>query len=340
VRFLRERLLQDGHACVVLNTGESRKIKSAEYEDIQNGRDFLCKLISYLSKGYLVHMHANGDSPKGFVLTIGTELISLLFGRRCILTFHAGAQQVYFPKERNRWLIPMFYLLFALPKVVICNSEAVKHKIGEYGITPEKVIPIPAFSKQYLNGKTGDLPPALTRFLQIHPRVLTTSIRFDPRYYVDVLLQAFAIVRKDYPDLGLVIAAPLEGVEEVKEKLTALGIAQDVCIAGDLAHEVFLTLFKHSTLYIRTPTTDGVSSSVMEALSLGLPVIASENGTRPVSVRTYPATDAQALSQNIAYALKHYAEVKASLQRPPIRDTVEEEAQLLIETFHGTRNHS
>jgi hypothetical protein len=38
---------------------ESRKLKSSEYEDVQNSIDLVRKLIKYLRMRYLVHMHAN-----------------------------------------------------------------------------------------------------------------------------------------------------------------------------------------------------------------------------------------------------------------------------------------
>src|SRR4029078_2630133 len=43
--------------------------------------------------------------------------------------------------------------------------------------------------------------------------------------------------------------------------------------------------------YCRPPACDGVSASVLESLALGIPVIASENGTRPPGVITYREED-------------------------------------------------
>jgi CRISPR/Cas system-associated endonuclease Cas1 len=66
---------------------------------------------------------------------------------------------------------------------------------------------------------------------------------------------------------------------------------------------------QRSALYLRTPITDGVASSVLEALTLGVPVVACENGTRPQGVITYPATDAAVLAQQVEHVLDHRAEV-------------------------------
>ena len=149
VQFLKRHLEAHGHECVVLNIGTSRMIPSDEYETVLGAGDYVRKVWRYARAGFCAHVHVNGQSPKGFVLAITAELLNLACGRRCILTFHAGLDQAYFPRPRAPLLLPMFWLLFAVPRLVICNSEAVKAKIAEYGVRPEKIVPIAAFSRQY-----------------------------------------------------------------------------------------------------------------------------------------------------------------------------------------------
>ena len=87
-------------------------------------------------------------------------------------------------------------------------------------------------------------------------------------------------------DVGLVVCGVAghmdEGVwESVQERIRAHGIEPHICTVDDLDHDAFLTALTRSTLYFRTPITDGVASSVLESLALGVPVVACENGTRP-----------------------------------------------------------
>src|SRR5687768_12655277 len=103
-----------GHACVVLNIGTSRRIPSPEYETVLSGTDFLRKVWRYSRAGHVVHAHANGDSPTGLALAITAQIINLLCGQRPVLTFHAGAIQRHFPRHRNRLLVPAFWFLFLL----------------------------------------------------------------------------------------------------------------------------------------------------------------------------------------------------------------------------------
>ena len=73
-------------------------------------------------------------------------------------------------------------------------------------------------------------------------------------------------------------------------------LSNRICLLDDLDHDAFLTMLKRSTVYLRTPITDGVASSVLESLALGVPVVGCENGTRPPGVITYPAEDAEAMA--------------------------------------------
>ena len=84
---------------------------------------------------------------KGLALALLAALINLAFGRRCYLTFHAGTIQRYFPRQRAWYLVPIFWLLFLIPRKVICNSPAVKEHIAGYGVNSRKIFAIPAFCR-------------------------------------------------------------------------------------------------------------------------------------------------------------------------------------------------
>jgi glycosyltransferase involved in cell wall biosynthesis len=68
---------------------------------------------------------------------------------------------------------------------------------------------------------------------------------------------------------------------------------------------------------------------VLEALSLGVPVIAAENHTRPAGVITYDPRDPEALASALDDLLSRRSEIASQLQRPDVRDTLTQEAELL-----------
>ena len=342
VEYLKHHLEAHGHQCVVLNIGMSRNIPSSEYETVLSGWDYLRKVVRFTRRGFLQHVHVNGATEKGILLTLIAQVVSICFGRRPVLTFHAGVEQVHFPRAKAPTWTPVFWLVFKLSRVIICNSADVKAKIVEYGVSPEKVYPIPAFSVQYLERGAGALPPSLAAFYQQFPYLIFSYIRLRPLFYPVELLDGFAELAQRRQDVGLVLCgAAIDDHGEadlLRRSLQVIenrGIRDRVHIVNDLDHDTFLEALGRSSLYLRSHVSDGVCSSVLEALSLGVPVVASENGTRPAGVITYPATDSSRLATILADAVERREEIAARIQRPPIVDTLRTEADLLVRIAHS-----
>lgn len=334
VEFLKKRLESEGHSCVVLNIGTSRRSLSTEYETVLGGIDFVRKVWRYSRQGFVVHAHANGDSVTGLALALTAELINLACARRCYLTFHAGAIQRYFPRERNLWLVPVFWLLFTIPRRIICNSEAVKTRIVRYGIRPGKIVPIPAFSRQYLEFTRVSLPDHVEEFFDRYPTVVLTYVRMRSLFYPVTLIEGMATVMCRRPDVGLVLCGGTGHADPgvwaaVQAAIRRHRMENRICLVDDLEHDAFLTALQRSALYLRTPVTDGVASSVLEALALGVPVVACENGTRPAGVTTYPATDPQRLAAAVAQAIAHRPDAAAATSGFEVPDTLADEVALL-----------
>jgi len=318
----------------VLNTGTSRRIPSTEYETVLGGLDYVQKVWRYTRDGFVAHVHVNGKSPKGLVLALIGELIGAMHGRPTILTFHAGEDQTYFPRSKAPAWAPLFRLLFALPARIICNSEAVKARICEYGVSDRKVTPIPAFSRQYLQFDRVSLGEPLEAFWHRFDHVLFSYLNIRAGYYPETLLQGFLQLRERRSDVGLVMCGMLghrEAAlwERVQSLLADARLQQAVCLVDDLDHDQFLTALSRSTAFVRTPPEDGVSSSVLEALALQVPVVAARNETRPAGALMYTPTDAGELCTLLEDVIERHDEIASSIPRPEIDDTLSEEARLL-----------
>lgn len=334
VEFLKRRLESEGHVCTVLNIGRSRIIPSTEYETVMGGFDYARKVWRFSRRGFVVHMHVNGESPKGFVLSLLAEAVNMLWGKRCFLTFHAGVDQLYFPRPKYPWLLPMYWLLFAIPRRIICNSEAVKTKILEYGVPESKVVAIPAFSSQYVDRVPVQLSREVASFFARTPKVVFVYIRLRPGFYLDTMIDGFAKVAAAEPGAGLAICGLSGDIEEavladMNSHIARHRLADRICLIEDLNHDEFLEVLSKSALYLRTPTSDGVASSVLESLTLGIPVVGSENGTRPPGVITYQATDPADLATKVLQVFASRDAIVASMPRPPVRDTLAEEVRVL-----------
>ncbi len=334
VAFLKSALMALGHQCRILNIGSSRKIKSPEYECVYNGWDYIYKVIKFSALGYTIHAHVNGETLKGLGLVLMAEAANLLFGKRCVLTFHGGVQQIYFTPEVTDFRRPLFRLMFMLSQRIICNSEDVKAKIVAYGVNPDKVTPIPAFTRQYLLHEMVTFEPAIEGFLTSHQPVLLSYVVFRDGFFVETLIEGFRQLRADYPEAGLLLVgtesdgSPME--IDIRNRIAAAGLQTHIFDVPSMSHDEFRTAMKRSDIYVRTPITDGVCSSVLEALSYELPVVAANNGNRPPSVICYVADDPQDMATRVAQTLAHLDEVRQHIVKPVIRDTLSDEVNLLI----------
>lgn len=331
IMFVRKYLQEMGHTCQVLNIGQSRMIKSPEYEDVQSGSDYFKKVRWHVKNGYLIHTHLNGDSEKGLILALIAEFYSLFFGKRSVLTFHAGPVQRMFPKEKSKLMAPFYALVFALPQKIICNNEAVKKNIMGYGVPAKKIEAIPAFSVQYLDYEPFTLDDKLLEFIKNHSPVIVSYFFLRPEFFVASMFEGIKALSEKLPGLGLILIGGDTRNDEVIQMVAQAGLSEHVYHAGDVAHDQFMTLLEKADIYLRTPQKDGVCSSVLESLSLKTPVVASENGSRPESVVNFKTDDAVDIQEKLEVTWKNYAFLAENITPPKIRDTVKEEADLLLE---------
>jgi glycosyltransferase involved in cell wall biosynthesis len=334
VEFLKKYLESCGHECVVLNLGKNRTVPSDDYETVMNGFDYVKKLVRFSRRGFVAHGHVNGASPKGFVLTILAEVLNLLSGRRCFLTFHAGVEQVYFPRPKYPWLVPMFWVMFTIPRTIICNSEEVKKKIVEYGISPDKIVPIPAFSQQYLERSTKSLPAHVETFFGRFEHVIFCYIKMRALFFPKETIAAFARLAARRRGVGLLLCG-VGGYTDagmwqaVQARLAQEDLRDRVLVVEDLPHDLFLQALSQASVCLRTHLSDGVCSSVLEALTFRVPVVAVENHTRPQGVITYDPKNEDRLTDILDDVLNRRHEISLGLQPPPVRDTLADEARLL-----------
>jgi glycosyltransferase involved in cell wall biosynthesis len=91
--------------------------------------------------------------------------------------------------------------------------------------------------------------------------------------------------------------------------------AEHILLAGDTDHEVVLHLIEKCDVLLRTTTFDGDAISIREAIYLGTPVIATDNGMRPGGVNLIPARP------SIETFVKKVVEVLSKeVERKPLRD--------------------
>jgi glycosyltransferase involved in cell wall biosynthesis len=316
-KLVTEELRRRGQVCEVLKINENRQVNDPAYVDVQSGPDYLYKVVRYALSGYRLNIHLNGQSKTGYWLALAAVLVGRTCFRPALVTFHGGLSQQYFPRRDSFRLHWGFKLLFTLAGGIACDSDSVKQAIESYGIRSEKITAIKTFSSQYLEFEAVALAAEQEDFLRTHSPVFFSYVSFRPEYRLETLCQAMRLFRQRYPQAGFVwlgfpgkeMAAAREYVEQwsVEER-------ESLLLLGNLNHDEFLSLLRCSFAYVRTPACDGVSASVLESLALGIPVIASENGTRPAGVITYGENDAEGLCERMFDLMRNRETVRQELR--------------------------
>jgi glycosyltransferase involved in cell wall biosynthesis len=310
--FLVQEVRRRGYKCDVLKINEGRQIKSPEYIDVQDGADYVLKLLRFALRRYQFHVHLNGESPKGFLLAMAAALIGRAAAQPAAITFHGGTPQTYFPRT-GFWKVA-FKLLFKLVDRILCNDENMKAAIALYGVPPRKISTNALFSPRYLEYQKVDLPSAVEQFLKEHNPIFFCYVSFRQEYELDVLREAMRRFRSEHTSAGFIwLGFPEKEMASARKFIESWppDEIKGLLLLGNVDHDTFATLLGRCTAKIRTPACDGVSSSVLEALAMGIPVVASENGRRPTGVVTYPAKDAGALVDCLDYVVKNHEELKA-----------------------------
>lgn len=293
---LRKELEARGWDCLVMNLNENRRVRSSEYIDVQNGWDYLWKVLRSVQCGYAVHVRVNGESVKGYITAFIALLAARLWRRPALLTYGGGHQQTYFPAPRGSFRYLAFSLLFRLPERIYCNNEAVRNVLLRTGISPERVLAIPHTSPYYVEFSLSPMPEEVRDFLARHEGVFFSYVCFREEFVLDFLAEAVRRFRVAYPKVGFLWVGPWRReMAKMREFLRLQGIEDIVFSLGSVPHEMFLNILGQSLAYIRTPITDGVCSSVLESLKLKVPVLAADNGTRPAGTELWKEGNLESL---------------------------------------------
>jgi glycosyltransferase involved in cell wall biosynthesis len=113
----------------------------------------------------------------------------------------------------------------------------------------------------------------------VKPRILSTR-NFEPLYNVECTLRAFRIIQDRHPDAALTLVGAGTEEQRLRALVESLGL-HHVYFAGAIAPDEMWRQYAQSDIYVQTPNIDNMPSSILEAFSSGLPVVATDAGGVP-----------------------------------------------------------
>ena len=224
-----------------------------------------------------------------------------LRGKKSIVNYRSGEARDHLQRFRSG--------KFVLSRVdlIVAPSGYLVDVFREFGLSAS-VVPNLVDLSQFRFRERNPLRPHL---------VCTRG--FHEYYSVDVVVKAFAQVKKEYPDarLDLVGGGPLEG--EVRQVVADLKLT-DVNFAGVASRQQIGKYYDDADIFINASWLDNMPVSVIEAFGAGTPVVTTSPESMPYLVENErtgllsPVGDEKALAANVIRLLRE-PELAAALSK-------------------------
>ncbi len=296
---LREHLGASGVECSAVNITRHRQVDHDRLFFPRSAAQLIARVLQL--RADVLHVHVGGDlSRKDLLLCLA---LSAIPGARTVLTCHSGG----FPSSpAGRAAAPNSFAGFVLRRLdrVIGVNADIAATFRRFGCAAERVVVIePHAEPAVAEFSRTEWPPRFRAFAEAHDPVLLTVGGLEPEYSVDLQIAALPQIRAARPDAGLIIVGGGSQADAARAWVDGSPVRDHLLLAGDVPHPETLAAIARCDLLLRPTAFDGDSVSVREALALGTPVVATNNGMRPAGVHLIEERTSTAIADGaIAWA--------------------------------------
>lgn len=168
--------------------------------------------------------------------------------------------------------------------MLIAISESTRGDVLRYKhLPPERVISIPlAASDAFRRMPASESQVACARYNLTPGRFILYVGVLEPRKNVPLLMEAYARIAAEYPDVPLVIAGKKGWMyEEIFRQVTLLGITERVRFLGYVPEDDLIGLYNAARVFVYPSRYEGFGLPVLEAMQCGVPVITCNVSSLP-----------------------------------------------------------
>lgn len=219
--------------------------------------------------------------------SIAASFFKIFSGKKLILTLQEGDEEEHLKRYvfGNNFLYkllirPWHRLVFKKADIVTVISEHLKKRAIKNGVEPSKIRVIP---------NAVEIPLFLRNFYKQEPEITrkTLNIKEDEK----VIITVSRLVRKNgiedlikamkYVGAKLIICGIGEDESKLKNLAKDLEIENKVLFEGNIEHEKIPQYLWLSDVFCRPSLSEGLGNVFLEAMTAGLPVVATPVGGIP-----------------------------------------------------------
>ena len=182
---------------------------------------------------------------------------------------------------------------------VICYTEKEKEELINIGIKSQKINVIH-------NGINTRLFIPNINKISDNNRLLWIG-RFVKGKGVDYLLDAFKLLKAEYPNLVLTMVGKGPDKERIEKRIQTLAIRDSIKIIDFISNSNIVQLYQNSDVFVLPSLEEGVPRTILEAMSCGIPVVCSRLPHLVDIIKDcgllVPIKDSQALADGISTIL-------------------------------------
>ncbi len=213
----------------------------------------------------------------------GVHLLPFIkaWDKPCLVSFHGA--DITLRTHQPGYEAQLRELLKTVP-LVLARSKSLRDKLLELGCPPDRL----ALNR---TGVPLEQFPFVKRVAPANGQwQLVQACRLIPKKGLITALQAFALFRQKYPQATYVIAGEGPMRDELKGWVGKLGLEKQVRFTGFLSqaklYQLYLSshIFLHPSEMMADLNQEGIPNSMLEAMSTGLPVVATFHGGIPEAV--------------------------------------------------------
>jgi glycosyltransferase involved in cell wall biosynthesis len=220
-------------------------------------------------------------------------------GGRAVITLHSGLLPEYLAASAvGRKLARNALRLYS---AVIAVSRAQREALLGLGVPAAQVLVQPAFLASQV--EAGAAPSGFDAIRARRFPLVAMAHHPSKLYGRALMFEALSQLRERYPDVGVALFGPGCDSPELEAEARQFGVAGLLECLGSLEHAQALGVLARADAFVRPTTADGDAISVREALTLGVPCVASDAAARPSGTYVFPSGNARALVESICDAV-------------------------------------